>query len=355
MQLGQRARVALIGTCAVLVALIAIAFAVGGSGSGSNESAGGSNSAAYGRAGGVTIAPGLPPTISHRAAAGTAPALSGEAAVPQAAPSIASREFAADTPVKTVAGGAGVSSATSSGSSTGTGSVSDASSVDATRIVKTGDLTVRVAKSQVQTVTQSLTTLASAQGGYVSSSNTNLGAGEPSGEVVLRIPVAHFADAIAAAEKLGHVLSLTTSADDVTGKYVDLGAREHALEASRSTYLTILSRARTIGATLSVQDRIDSIQQQIDQLHGQLKLLGNQSSYSTLTVDVVPVGTAATVVHHHSRHGLGKAWHTSWSRFDRGVDAMVSAIGPILFAVILLAVVGLLGALGYRGARRVTG
>jgi hypothetical protein len=234
--------------------------------------------------------------------------------------------------------------------------ISSGSSLGATRIVKTGDLTIRVPKrTDVQPQTDKLVAIAAAEGGYVASSTTNLGAGAPYGEVVLRIPVARFEDAVTKAQELGKTVTLTRSADDVTGKYVDLSARMHALEHTRATYLAIESRARTIGATLAVQQRIDDVQQQIDRLHGQLKLLGNQSSYSTLTVDVVPPGLATHTLVHHNRHGIGKAWHDSWSRFNRGVNAIVGAIGPIVFALLLLGVVALLGLLGHRAARRVLG
>lgn len=335
MHIAHRTRVVLIGVCAVLVALIATAFAVGGSSAkpeGASLSTTESASVpAAGLPGGVGLARGT--------ATGALPSVS----APQTAPS----------PVLARHGSAKFNS-NSDGVVAKDASVNSASGVDATRIVKTGELAIRVAKDRVKNVTDSLTLLATAQGGYVSQSSTDLGGITPTGEVVLRIPVAHFQDAITAAEKLGtHVISITTSAQDVTGKYVDLTAKMRALERTRSTYLTILSRARTIGATLAVQQRIDDVQQQIDQLHGQIKLLGNQSSYSTLTVDVVPVGGTAPA--HHARHGLGKAWHDSWSRFGRGVDAMVGAIGPIVFVLLLFALLGLIGWFGNRGVRRLIG
>ena len=340
--LGSKARVTLIGACAVLVALIATAFAVGGSGSG-RESGG----PASGGAAATLVAPGVASDAPYPADAD-----GGLAAVHGASPEAVT--------VPKEANGFALRSATGAGSGAVGGaarapdSATSDSSVDATKIVRTGALTVRVAKSRVQATVGQLTALATAQGGYVSSSQSNLGSGDPYGEVVLRVPVDHFDDVIAAASKLGRVLSLTTSADDVTGHYVDLAAKMHALEKTRATYLTILSRARSIGATLAVQQRIDDVQQQIDQLHGQLKVLSKQAAYSTLTVEVTPAGLAALAVH-HERHGIGKAWHDSWSRFGRGVNAIVGAIGPIVFAVLLIGLLAGVGALGYRGVRRVMG
>ena len=177
--------------------------------------------------------------------------------------------------------------------------------------------------------------------------------GSPSGEFTLRIPAAQFDSTVIAAERYGHVVSLTTSAQDVTGKVVDLGARVAALQKTRSTYLTILGRATTIGATLEVQQRVDDVQQQIEEIQGELKLLDNQSADGTLSVNVAQVGATVVVAHHHSG-GLGAAWHTSISRFNRGFDSIVSALGPLLLVLLVLAVLAGIAGLGYRGVRRAT-
>jgi hypothetical protein len=344
LNLDHRARVALIGTLALFVALVATAFAIGGSGSSHPVS---SNASAAHAAVANGLGVGSPPEPAPLVAAAGVPT----AAAP---PALAFRKQL--TGRASATGGeasAGTTTAPQTGMSDSATATDASASLEATKIVKTGELTLRVDKSQVQSIVGRLATLATAQGGYVSSSSTDVGSSDPSGEVVLRVPVAHFTDAINAAEELGgHVLSLTTSADDVTGHYVDLAAKQHALERTRATYLTILGRATTIGATLAVQDRIEGVQEQIDSLTGQLKLLSSQASYSTLTVDVTPNALVFAAPPH--RHGLSKAWHTSWSRFGRGIDSIVSAIGPLVLALLIMAVVAGVGVVGYRGVRKAT-
>jgi hypothetical protein len=139
----------------------------------------------------------------------------------------------------------------------------------------------------------------------------------------------------------------------VTGKVVDLGARLNTLRHSRSTYLTILSRANTIGETLSVQQRVDDIQSQIERLQGKLKVLRNQSADSTLTVAVSEPGTDdSTVVTPDQRTGINKAWHTSVSRFNHGVNAIVGALGPLLLALILIGLAFVIVKVAMRRSRR---
>jgi hypothetical protein len=223
----------------------------------------------------------------------------------------------------------------------------------ATRVVKTGSLELAVRKGSVQLTMSHLGDLASHLGGYISASQTNNIAGAPTGELTMRIPVNQFETAVSEVQKLGHQTALTTSAHDVTGKYVDITARAAALKQTRRTYLTILSRATTIGQILSVQQRVDDVQGQIEQLQGQLKVLRNQSSDGTLTVDVSEAGAAPAPVP-HQRGGIGKAWHDSVSRFNRGFDAIVGALGPLLLALILLGLAALIIRFGVRYARRAT-
>jgi Domain of unknown function (DUF4349) len=306
---------------AVVLVLIATAFALGGR-QGSSESGGASGSVtrttpAGTTAGGPTFGTG---SSANRIAA---------SGVPEAAPS----------PAQAQAGGIEVQPAVDA--------------VTATRVVKTGDLELTVGTGKVGPTMTRLVTLTHTVGGYVSQSQTSQELGSPTGELTIRMPVDRFDTTVTAAQRLGHTTSLTTNARDVTGRVVDLGARVAALEQTRATYLAILGRARTIGATLEVQQKVDEVQQQIEELQGELKVLADQSADGTLTVDVTQKG-APVAVHHHHRGGLGQAWHTSISRFNRGFDAIVSALGPLLLAVLLLGVLAAIAALGYRGVRRVT-
>jgi hypothetical protein len=223
------------------------------------------------------------------------------------------------------------------------------SSATATRVVRNGQLSLQV--PSVTTAVSRLTALATSAGGYVQSSATSTDSGTPQGDITLRVPVAGFEAAVTGAQRLGRTRSLTTSATDVTGHYVDLVARETALRQTRSTYLSILSSATTIGATLSVQQRVDDVQQQLDQLEGQRKVLAAQTADATLAVSL----DQGHVVTHAASHrsGIGAAWHRSVHRFSVGFDAVVGVLGPLLLALLLIAILAGIGLLGYRGMRRV--
>jgi hypothetical protein len=246
---------------------------------------------------------------------------------------------------------AGSAPASRGSASSGTGTSLAGSSLAATRVVRTGELALVV--PVVTTAVSRLSSLATSEGGSVQSSDTPTSDGTPQGDITLRVPAADFETAVADAQRLGRTSSLTTSADDVTGRYVDLVARATALRQTRATYLTILSRAQTIGATLSVQQRVDDVQQQLDQLEGQRKVLAAQSDDATLSVSLLQKGHVVPPPTHPVTTGIGAAWHRSVHRFSAGIDAIVGVLGPLLLALLLLVVLGGIGVLGYRGVRRV--
>ena len=68
-----------------------------------------------------------------------------------------------------------------------------------------------------------LAVVATANGGFLASSQTQSGSGSgaPFGSVTLQVPVGDFGAALAQAQALGKTTSLSTRATDVTGEYVD--------------------------------------------------------------------------------------------------------------------------------------
>jgi hypothetical protein len=221
-------------------------------------------------------------------------------------------------------------------------------------IQQTGSVDLTVAKGALSTTIGKLTSLAATYGGFVANSQTQSSSpGEgPGGTVTLQVPVTSFTTVLKAAESFGKVSGLTTKATDVTAQYVDLQSRITALEDSRQQYLTIMTKASSIGDVLAVQAQLDSLQSQIEQLQGQLNVLGSETAYSTLVVQVNEVVT----VHHHpapvAPSGVSKAWHDSVHGFVDGAEGLIRAAGPVLFALLCLAALFLGGRTSWRRLQR---
>jgi hypothetical protein len=204
------------------------------------------------------------------------------------------------------------------------------------KIESTGTVSLAVAHGHVQSTFTKLSSLAVLMHGQVESTQANSNAPSStsfaSGTIVLEVPQHSFSRFVSEVERIGHATSVTTTSNNVTSQYVDLQARITALNASLAQYLTILKKATTISDILAVQNQINTIQSEIEQDQGQLKVLANQTTYGSLTVNVTQTG------HHSSaaRSGFNKAWHDSLRGFVAGFEWLVRLAGPALFALILL-------------------
>ena len=298
-------RTAVVAAGAILVLIVVVAIAIGGGGGGGGGSSSGGSAA--------TSSIG-------------APSAAGGARAPRPLPAVGS----------------------GSGSAPGVPAVVPASS--GAKVVKTGEMDLQVAKGLVPHTVDRLTAIATLQRGYVADSHTSEGS-DPSGSVTLRVPVGSFESTVVLVRQLqAKVLSQQLAGDDVTGHYVDLQARLRSLQATRAAFERLLARATTIGDTLAVQNRITDVQTQIEELQGELRVLGDQTSYGTLTVSVSE--RASTPPKPTHRSGMSAAVHRSVDRFVRGIEAIVGILGPVLLVVLLAGLGWVLVRLGYRVVRR---
>ena len=223
------------------------------------------------------------------------------------------------------------------------------------RIEETGSITVVVPGNVIQADVDKLMAVAAGDGGFVASTQTQSAVpGSPAqGTVTLQVPYANFGTALGQVRSLGKVAAVNTSANDVTGQYVDLQAQITALQDSRQQYLTIMTKATTIGGILAVQSQLDNLQDQLQQLQGQLQLLNSETTYATLTATLT--AKPAKVVPPRPpkpASGLLKAWKSAVSGFVAGFEGVIRVLGPLAFALLLVAVLYSLGRFSWRLYRR---
>ncbi|MGO9456080.1 MAG: DUF4349 domain-containing protein [Acidimicrobiales bacterium] len=223
------------------------------------------------------------------------------------------------------------------------------------KIEQTGTLSLMVAKDALNKTMTELSFLATANNGFVASTQTQTGSGSSSGttggSVTLQVPVASFSDVLKKAQSFGKTSSLSTKATDVTGQYVNLQAQITALQASLQQYLTIMTKATSIGDILSVQSQINTIQSQIQQLQGQLQLLTHETTYSTLTVMVNEKASPVPVMSARPQSGLAQAWHKSVHGFVDAVEWLIRIAGPALFVLLFAGAIIVVVRFGWRRYR----
>jgi hypothetical protein len=224
---------------------------------------------------------------------------------------------------------------------------------DGARVVKTATVALAVDDGKVRPAVVTLEQLVTRFHGYQADSTSSEAGDHPSADLTVRVPVASFDAFLAQVRALKvDVVSVTQSGRDVTASYADVQAQIRSLTAARERFLAILARTRTIGETLTVQQRVDDVQQQIDRLEGQRRVLANQSDLATVTISVAERGAENDVFVKNERSGWSKAWHDATHGFTSGVQGLVGASGRTLLVLLCGVALLLLGRTGWRLARR---
>ena len=136
--------------------------------------------------------------------------------------------------------------------------------------------------------------LAESKSGFVVTSEAVQPSGEAEPErmnvtVVVRVPAAQFETTVEEIRRLGsRVLQDKRTGQDVTEEYIDLQARLQAKRALESQFLEIMKQARQVSEALEVQSQLAEVRSEIEQLEGRRRFLENQSSLSTIRVNIVP-------------------------------------------------------------------
>lgn len=99
----------------------------------------------------------------------------------------------------------------------------------------------------------------------------------------IRIPSQDFEKFIVGIEKGGNkITNKEISTEDVTEEYIDLETRLLNKRKFMSRYQELLKSAKNIKEMLEIQEKIRSLEEEIESATGRLKYISNQVSYSTL-------------------------------------------------------------------------
>jgi len=121
------------------------------------------------------------------------------------------------------------------------------------------------------------------------------GSGEQrSATLTLRVPQARFSDALRQIRDISDIEVVASNVDgkDVTDQFVDLQARLTAKKAEEARYLALLARADKIEDILKIDAVLSQVRTQIEQLTAQVNSIKARTTYSTISVQISPVGPA---------------------------------------------------------------
>jgi hypothetical protein len=214
-------------------------------------------------------------------------------------------------------------------------------------VIKTAVLSVDVDKGGLSEAYQAAQDAAARTGGWVQSSER----ATDQATLVLKIPSDRFDAALASLRKLGEVRSDSVSGEDVSAEYVDLEARLKHWRAQEAVFLELMAKAKSISETISIQQQLSVIQEQIEQHEGRRRYLDGQTAYSTVRFSILESGAVAKNPDGTPRTTLARAW-------ERAVGAALAVVGGslvVLGVVVPLVLIVGLPALVFSLARRRSG
>jgi hypothetical protein len=165
-------------------------------------------------------------------------------------------------------------------------SVDAAAQSDDDRVISTGS--VSLVSDDVADTRFDVQRIADEQGGEVAedSTETDQRGRVTHSRMVLRVPVDAFDEAMVRLERTADLRSSDQAEDVVTDEYVDLQARVRAQEKSLARVELLFARARDIRDIMAIEGELSRRQADLDSLKGQLRVLDDQTTMSTITVHV---------------------------------------------------------------------
>jgi hypothetical protein len=224
----------------------------------------------------------------------------------------------------------------SDGSGSGSGSVTTA--VRERSIIATG--AVSLASKDVSETRREVQRIVDAQGGDVTEENTET---DDDGDMayarlVLRVPSARFGASMEALEKAGVLRSSTRGSEDVTTQVIDTGVRVRAQEASLKRVELLLAEAKTLKDVIWIESQLTSRQAELDSLESQQSWLADQTTLSTITVDIT---TQAARVTQKKDDDTPAGFVSGLKGGTKALGVTVAAVSTVLGALLPFAVLAL--------------
>jgi hypothetical protein len=202
------------------------------------------------------------------------------------------------------------------------------------RIIKTGDLNLRV--TDAAKAVEGVQKIVKDKKGFVeSSSMSDPGTGPRSAWMTVRVPVDSFDAALTELKSVAVlVLNQSVNGQDVTAEFVDLEADLRNARAEEASYLEILKRSGKIEEVLAVTERLADVRGRIERLEANKRYMENRTDMSTISISMTE-DTRVEVP--------GKTWRP-YEVLKQALSDLISSLQELVNFLIrlVIAVIGLM-------------
>lgn len=210
-------------------------------------------------------------------------------------------------------------------------------------VIATG--TVSLTSDDVSGARREVQRVVDAQGGRVTEESTEAAGGAGAGtgtegyaRLVVRVPSARFDDAMKALEQVATLRSSTRGSEDVTTQVIDTRVRVRAQEASLERVETLLAEAADLKDVIWIESQLTSRQAELDSLKSQQAWLADQTSLSTITVDITDAEVAD--LPDDEPAGFVSGLRSGVDALAASITVVLTVLGAVLPFALLIAALG---------------
>lgn len=219
-----------------------------------------------------------------------------------------------------------------------------AAAADTRQVIRTAYLVLEVVDGAE--VADEVQSIAERAGGFLSAADLRRDQdGLVTGELVVRVPNDELLATVEAIDELGEAVPVRrVDEQDVTTELVDLDARLANLRAYEDELRDLLGEIRgddvDTGRLLAVFDQLNQVRLDIETIDARRSALRDQVALSTVTVELVPAGTALPVV--DTSWQPGQTVRDATAALLRGLSRVVDVLIWLVITVLPIVLVGLL-------------
>ena len=203
--------------------------------------------------------------------------------------------------------------------------------------------TVSLASKDVAEARQAVQRIVDAQGGDVTEENTETDEdGDTSySRFVIRVPSAKFSAAMSALEAVDGVVASNRGSEDVTTQVIDNDVRVRAQEASLKRVELLLAEATSLKNLIWIESQLTTRQAELDSLKSQQSWLTDQTSLSTITVDISKKAEVVQEKEDDEPAGFLTGLSRGMKALTGTLVALATVLGALLPFAVLALVIGL--------------
>ena len=212
--------------------------------------------------------------------------------------------------------------------------------IHARKVEKAAQLTLAAPRRDIDRVAGQVSDVASALGGFVSSSSVSSTSG---GDLQLRVPSTRLDTTIQRLSKLGKVRDLSRNTRDITAAVVSARDRLKDARAERKSLLKQLANATTLDETAKLRARLRVVSREIAAARNALARVNNRADFANVSVTLVA-----------TRNSAGGGVWTPADAFHDALRVLEVVAGVLLIAAAIALPLLIAWLLGWFARRSVT-